>query len=343
MTYGGHLASGPNQTGETSVIGPSPGPPDAYAARVRWVTVLVVAVVTSMAACGDRTAHPWRLVIATGGQGAVYYAYGQGLARVARADLPGAEPQVRETAASVENLRLVADGTADVAFTLADSAALAYAGRPPFARREPVVALARLYENYTHLVVPAGSGIRSLRDLRGRVVSIGAAGSGTELIATRLLTAAATRVHARRLMAADSAAAMKDGRVDAFFFSGGLPTGSIAELARAMPIRLIDLGDYAERLGERYKAFYEERSIPASTYGLKGPVRTIGVPNYLVVNRAMPADRAYALTRMLFERKGALAGAHPEALHLNLRAAISTNPLPLHPGAARYYRAAKEG
>ncbi|MDN3357549.1 TAXI family TRAP transporter solute-binding subunit [Actinomadura sp. DC4] len=310
---------------------------------MRWVTVLVVALLT-VAACGERVVRPWRLVIATGGQGAVYYAYGQGLARAARGHLPGAEPTVLSTAASVENLRLVADGKADVAFALADSAALAFAGKPPFDRREPVVALARLYENYTHLVVPAGSGIRRPADLRGRVVAIGAAGSGTELIATRLLTAAGAGrdVRVRRLQLEDSATALRDGSVDAFFFSGGLPTGTIAELARTTPIRLIDLGDYAERLGEHYQAFYEERSIPASAYGLTGPVRTVGVPNYLVVNAAMPADRAYALTRMLFEQKDALAVAHPEALHLNLRAAISTSPLPLHPGAVRYYRTAKQ-
>jgi uncharacterized protein len=312
---------------------------------VRWVTVVVVAALLSVAACGERAVHPWRLVIATGGQGAVYYAYGEGLARVARAHLPGAEPRVVSTAASVENLRLVADGRADVAFTLADSAALAYEGRPPFTAREPVVALARLYENYTHLVVAADSPIHRLPDLRGRVVSLGASGSGTELIATRLLAVAGVDpkkgIRVRPLQLADSAAALRGGRIDAFFFSGGLPTEAIAELAHVMPIRLIDLGDYVEPLGKQYRAFYEERSIPASTYELAGPVRTIGVPNYLVVNASMPADRAYALTRMLFEQRDALARAHPEALHLNLRAAISTDPLPLHPGAIRYYRESK--
>jgi uncharacterized protein len=295
-----------------------------------------------MAACGERAAHPWRLVIATGGQGAVYYAYGQGLARVARTHLPGAEPQVISTAASVENLRLVAGGRADVAFALADSAALAFEGKPPFTTRAPVVALAQLYENYTHLVVAADGPIHRLGDLRGRVVSIGASGSGTELIATRLLTAAGVDpdngIRTRRLQVEDSAAAMRDGRIDAFFFSGGLPTGAIAGLARAMRIRLIDLGDYVERLRKRYQAFYEERSIPASTYELAGPVRTVGVPNYLVVGASMPVDRAYELTRMLFTQRDALAVAHPEALHLNRRAAISTYPLPLHPGAIRYYR-----
>jgi uncharacterized protein len=313
---------------------------------VRWVTIILVAVLSSsMAACGERAARPWRLVIATGGRGAVYYAYGQGLARAARAYLPGAEPQVISTAASVENLRLVAHGQADVAFALADSAALAFEGKAPFTTREPVVALAQLYENYTHLVVAADSSIHRLPDLRGHVVSIGASGSGTELLATRLLTEAGVDpengIRTRRLQVRDAAAAIRSGRIDAFFFSGGLPTGAIADLARMMPIRLIDLGDYVERLRKRYRAFYEERSIPASTYALSGPVRTVGVPNYLVVNASMPVDRAYELTRMLFTQRDALAVAHPEALHLNRRAAITTDPLPLHPGAIRYYRESK--
>lgn len=314
---------------------------------MRWVTIAAALLLASVTTgCGgERAEHPWRLVIATGGRGGVYYAYGQGLAQATRAHLPGADPQVESTAASVENLRMVGSGRADVAFTLADSAALAFEGRPPFSARLPVVALARLYENVTHLVVAADSSIRRLRDLRGRVVSVGASGSGTELIATRLLTAAgidpAKGIHTRRLAVADAAAALRDGHVDAFFFSGGLPTGAIAELARQTPIRLVDLGDYAERLGRQYHAFYEERSIPASTYGLAAPVRTVGVPNYLVVNSAMPEERAYALTRLLFRQRDVLALAHPEALHLNLRAAISTDPLPLHPGAIRYYRESK--
>jgi TRAP transporter TAXI family solute receptor len=109
-----------------------------------------------------------------------------------------------------------------------------------------------------------------------------------------------------------------------------------------MPIRLIDIADYVGPLKKRYQAFYEERTILASTYGLAGSVRTIGVPNFLVVNASMPADRAYALTRMLFTQRDALALVHPEALHLNRRSAIATDPLPLHPGAARYYRESKQ-
>lgn len=297
-----------------------------------------------VAGCGGQ-AGPWRLVIATGGREGVYYAYGQGIAAVARERLPEARPQVISTGASVENLRLVGTGRADVAFTLADSAALAFEGRAPFGAREPVVALARLYENYTHLVVPADSDVRRLPDLKGRVVSVGAAGSGTELIATGVLTVGGVDpkegVRVRRLQVGEAADALRSGRIDAFFFSGGLPTSAIAELARVMPIRLIDLSPYVEPLKRRYRAFYEERSILASTYGLAGQVRTIGVPNYLVVNASMPEERAYLLTRLLFTRRDDLVAAHPEALHLNRRSAVSTYPLPLHPGAMRYYREAK--
>ncbi len=301
-------------------------------------------MLTVVAGCGGPAARPWRLVIATGNREGVYYAYGQGLAEVARERLPGARPQVISTGASVENLRLVGEGRADAAFALADSAALAFEGRPPFTQREPVAALARLYENYTHLVVPADGPIQRLPDLKGRVVSLGAAGSGTELIATRLLAVAGVDedgVRVRRLQLADAADALKSGRIDAFFFSGGLPTGAIAELSQSMPIRLIDLSAYVEPLKRRYRAFYEERSILASAYGLGKPVRTIGVPNYLVVNASMPEERAYRLTRLLFTRRDELAAAHPEALHLNRRSAVSTYPLPLHPGATRYYREAK--
>ncbi len=301
-------------------------------------------MLAAAAGCGAPEARPWRLVIATGNREGVYYAYGQGLAKVARERLPGARPQVISTGASVENLRLLGLGRADAAFTLADSAALAFEGRPPFTRREPVVALARLYENYTHLVVPADSGIRRLTDLKGRTVSLGAAGSGTELIATRLLTVAGVGrdgVRVRELPVGEAADALRSGRVDAFFFSGGLPTGAIAQLARQMPIRLIDLSGYVEPLKRRYRAFYEERSILASAYGLVKQVGTVGVPNYLVVNASMPDERAYQLTRLLFTRRDELAAVHPEALHLNRRSAVSTYPLPLHPGAIRYYREAK--
>jgi TRAP transporter TAXI family solute receptor len=198
-----------------------------------------------------------------------------------------------------------------------------------------------LYDDYTHLVVAADSGIQGLTDLRGRTVATGIPGSDTELVATRLLTAAGLDVRRRAMPVADAAEALRAGRVDAFFYSGGVPNESITQLTHVMGIRLVDLGAYVGPLRGLYGEFYQERSIPASAYRLFAAPRTVGLPSYLVVRSSMPAARAEALTRLLFVRKGTLVGARPEAEYLNRRAAISTSPLPLHPGAARYYRESK--
>jgi TRAP transporter TAXI family solute receptor len=303
-------------------------------------------VVSTLGACSRSPAYrPGPLRIATGGPGGVYYVYGQGIATAVRKHLRGLRPSVIATGASVENLWLVADGSAELAFTLADSAAAAVGGLPPFDSALPLSALARLYENYLHVVVRAGGPVRSLRDLAGRRVSLGATGSGTEVIATRALGAVGVDPYAGltpfRYGVDDSARELAAGRLDAFFFSAGLPVAAITTLARTTPVRLLDLGDLAAVLCEQHGEFYTQRTIPGSTYGLEQPVSTIGVSNYLVVRQAMSADLAYAVTRLLFERREDLAEAHPEARRLDRGAAIGTYPLALHPGAVRYYREAK--
>jgi TRAP transporter TAXI family solute receptor len=244
------------------------------------------------------------------------------------------------TRSAAENLSLVGRGGADVAFAPADLAALAGSGTPPFRGRADVSALARLYDDYIHLVVAADSGIQDLAGLRGRTVATGARGSDTEMVAGRLLTVAGVNARREALGVADAAAALRDEKIDAFFSSGGVPDESITQLTHVMGIRLIDLGAYVGPLRGLYGEFYQERSIPASAYRLFAAPRTVGVPSYLVVSSPMPAARAESLVRGLFARKDLLAGV-PEARYLNRRAAISTSPLPLHPGAARYYRDSK--
>jgi TRAP transporter TAXI family solute receptor len=285
------------------------------------------------------------LRIATGGPGGVYYVYGQGIADAVRHDLPGLTATVVPTGASVDNLRMVANGSAELAFTLADSAAAALAGETPFDSALPIAALARLYENYLHLVVPAAAPIQRLTDLAGRRVSLGATGSGTELIVNRLLTIVDLNpvkdLVPLRYGVDESASALAGGRLDAFFFSGGLPTAAITELSRAAAIRLVGVGEVVPKLRKAYGELYSERTIPASAYHLSDPVTTVGVANYLVVLAASDEELAYRLTRLLFERRELLAAAHPEARRLDRRAAIGTYPVPLHPGAVRYYREAK--
>ena len=286
------------------------------------------------------------LSIATGGTGGVYYPYGGGLAKVLNESLPNVRATAEVTAASVDNLKLIRDGRADIAFTLADTLADAIGGRGAFeGRAVPAASLAVLYSNYTHLVSTSGSGITSLAGLRGKVVSTGAAGSGTEVMALRMLRAAGvdpTRDLTRHALgASESAGAMKDGKVAAFFFSGGLPTAAIQDLAHTpgIAITLVPTGDVLDTLQKEHGNLYFRLDIPAGSYrGVTRAVAGIGVANVLVVNRSMADDLAYDITRVLFEKRAALAAIHPEASHLSIEHARSGSPAEYHPGALKYFR-----
>jgi TRAP transporter TAXI family solute receptor len=302
------------------------------------------ALVAAAGCAGDPGYPAGPLRIASGGTGGVYYAYAQGIATVVRTALPNLRPTVLATAASVENLQMVAAGRAEVGFTSADAAADAFRGRPPFAAPTAVAALGRIYENYLHLVVRLDRAITKVADLRGRGVSVGAPASGTELFATRLLPLLGLTLadlRAERLDPDVAADGVASGRLDAMFFSGGIPTGAIAALAQRTPIGLLELGSFVRRLRDRYGEVYVERTIPASAYGLATSTVTVGVANYLAVAAVMDERVGYRVTRALFDHRDLLAAAHPEGSRLDRGGAVSTLPLPLHPGAARYYREAK--
>ena len=308
------------------------------------VAALAMAVAMA-AACSDAPSSRY-LSIATGGTGGVYYPYGGGLAKVLSESLPGIRATAEVTAASVDNLKLIRDGKADVAFVLADTLADAVAGRGPFQGAPvPAATLAVLYSNYTHVVTLAGPGSTSVADLRGRTVSTGSPGSGTEVIAFRVLRAAGLDperdVRRQGLGASESAEALKDGKVDAFFWSGGLPTAAVQDLSHApgVSIRLLPTAALVPVLRREHGDLYFELQIPAGAYpGVAVPVPVAGVANVLVVNRSMDERLAYDITRLLFEKQEELAGIHPEARHLSLATAVKGSPAELHPGAARYYR-----
>ena len=314
---------------------------------VRAAATVLGLLVAVLIVPGCTAAEPPRidnLVIATGGRGGVYYALGEALAGAAR-ERWSARVDVRVTAASVENLHLVAEGQADVGFTTVDSAALALTGEPPFEAPLPLVALAGLYDDYLQIVVPAAGPVHSVADLRGRRVSTGSTGSGTEIVAARILGTAGIDVDRdivrKRFSAATSAEALRSGQIDAFFFTGGLPTPAVADLARQLPIRLLSVPDEVVALQQRYGDFYLARSIPATIYGLDAEVATLGIPNVLVVRRTMSDEMAYQLTSLLFESKTELIAAHEEARRLDARSALATFPIELHHGSARYYRESK--
>ena len=284
--------------------------------------------------------------IATGGTGGVYYPYGGGLAKVLNDNLPGIRASAEVTSASVDNLKLIRDGKADIAFVLADTLADAVAGQGAFEGSPvPAVSLAVLYSNYTHIAALAQSGMTSVADLRGKTVSTGSPGSGTEVIAMRVLKAAGldpdTDVTRQGLGASESAGALKDGKVDAFFWSGGLPTAAVQDLAHSqgVSLRLLPNADLVPALRRAHGPLYFPLEIPAGAYrGIVAPVAVVGVANVLVVNRSMPEQLAYDITQILFDKQPELAAIHPEARHLSIASATKGSPAAFHPGALRYFQ-----
>ncbi|MFG1887967.1 TAXI family TRAP transporter solute-binding subunit [Micromonospora sp. NPDC049051] len=301
------------------------------------LALLLLVTSPGLVGCRNAPDPPVQIRIATGSPTAVYHAFGQSLAALLNRELPDVRASVVVTAASAENVQLVGAGKAELGFTQADVLPAAPAAHPS------VVAVARVYDDLLHLITTAGGSIRTLADLRGRRVSVGAPGSGTEITAVRLLEVArlgGDRVHQERLGLDDSVAALRAGTIDAFFFSGGLPVRAVEQLTDVSATRIVDLGEWTGPLRESNPEVYVSRDIPRSVYGTD-PVTTVANPNFLIVRADLPAPLIREVTRLLMERRQELAAAHPAAGRMSPRSAIATAPLPLHPGAADWYRAAK--
>ena len=287
-----------------------------------------------------------RISIATGGTGGVYYPYGGGIAKIISEHIPGVEATAEATAASVDNLKFIRDGRSDVAFSMADTVEDAALAKGPFSDspKVPVRSLAVLYTNYLHLATLTTTGISTVADLKGKVVSTGAPGSGTEVVAFRTLEAFGLDpkkdLSSQPLGASQSVDALKDGKVHAFFFTGGLPTAAVLDLTHTpgMTAKLIPSDAAVPKMREKYgDGMYYPVVIPKTTYGLDEDVTVVGVANLLVVSDNMPEQLAYDITRLLFEKQSDLVAIHPQARDLSLATAIVGSPVPFHPGAVRYY------
>ena len=285
-----------------------------------------------------------RLSIATGGTGGVYYPYGGAMANVLSDNIDGIEMTAEVTSASVDNMLFIESGDADLAFVLGDTAYDAVQGNAPFEQPIDALTLATLYNNFTHIVTTDDAGIETVADLSGKTVSTGAPGSGTEVIANRILEAAGldpdSDIQREQLGASESADAIKDGQIDAYFWSGGLPTGSVTDLGATpnVGLKLVPHGDLTETLVGQYGSFYSTDTIPGGTYpGQDEDVEVIVVPNVLVVSADFDEELAYQITKTIFERQAELAAAHPAANDLTLENATKDSPIGYHPGALRYY------
>lgn len=285
-----------------------------------------------------------QLSIATGGTGGVYFPIGGGLAELINRHIDGYSAVAEVTGASVENMGLIARGDSDLAIALADSVYQAYTGTGRFEGRQVAAtrAIASIYPNAVQIVTLANSGIGSLQDLKGKRVSVGAPGSGTEVNAAAILEANGIRyddMRVQRLNFNETADALRDGDIDAGFWSVGPPTSSIMNLAATRDIALVPLSADEIARAQSVEPVFAPYTLRAGMYDkVATDVQTISIPNVLVVNASMSDDLAYAITKLLFERTADLIAIHPAANDTTVDFSLTSTPVPLHPGAVRYYR-----
>ncbi|MGP1356264.1 TAXI family TRAP transporter solute-binding subunit [Roseicyclus sp.] len=284
-----------------------------------------------------------QLSIATGGTGGVYYPMGGGLAEVINNNVDGYSATAEVTGASVENMGLIATGDADLALALADTVQQAYEGTGRFEGQQlPMIrGLASMYANMIHIVALESSGITSLDDLRGKRVSVGAPGSGTEVNADAILSANGISyddIEEQRLNFNETADALANGDIDAGFWSVGAPTSSILNLSTTNDIVIIALTEEEMAAAIAQDPVMSRTTLPAGSYtGVDEDITVLGIPNVLAVSSEMSDDLAYAITRAMFENIADLQAVHPAANETTVEFTMSATPVPLHPGAIRYY------
>ncbi len=312
---------------------------------------LMLAMVAAVAAFGLAGAGAQdkkvRLSIGTGGTGGVYYPLGGGLAALISKFVPGVEATAEVTAGSIANLQLIGSGKSELAFTMADAAWDAQNGLEKFKdQRVALRTLVVFYPNRMHVATVEGTGINKFADLKGKRVSTGAPVSGTEVMAMRLIEAFGMDPNRdmtrERLSVAESVNAIKDGKIDALFWVGGVPTAAISDLA-ATPgkkIKLIDHGDGAENMRKKYGPIYVKNRILANAYpGETHDTTNVDVWNLIVVPEKADENLVYQITKTMFEKKEELVKVHKDAAFLELsNQATGASPIPFHPGAARYLK-----
>jgi uncharacterized protein len=288
-----------------------------------------------------------RMSIGTGGTSGVYYPLGGGLAAVLSKYVPGVDATAEVTAGSIANLQLIGGGKSELGFTMADSAWDAYNGLDKFAgKKVGVRSLAVFYPNRMQVATLDGKGIEKMADLKGKRIATGAPASGTEVMSMRLLEAFGLDpnkdVVRERLSLGESVNALKDGKVDALTWVGGVPTPGLTDLA-ATPgkkIKLIDHGDGAEAMRKKYGPIYVKNRILANAYpGETRETTNVDVWNLLVVPENADENLVYQITKTLFEKKDELVKVHKDASFLSLETQMTgASPIPFHPGALRYFR-----
>jgi TRAP transporter TAXI family solute receptor len=308
----------------------------------KWlVSCLAVAVTALGVAAQQRT-----LSIATGGTGGVYYPLGGGLANILTKALPGVQATAEVTGGSVDNLKLIGSGQAELAFTMVDATLDAYKGEDKFkGNKVDVRALAVLYPNRMHVVSVDGRAVEKMADLNGKRVSTGSPGSATEVMAFRVIEAAGLDkdkdMRRERLGVAESVNAIKDGKIDAFFWVGGLPTAAVTDLGATpgVKIKMIDHADLFEKMNQKYGNLYAPDVIKAGTYpGQDKDNHITTVWNIMVTSAKIPEQLAYDIVKTTFDKKAEWVAVHREAGELKLEnQSVGKSGVPFHPGAIKYF------
>jgi TRAP transporter TAXI family solute receptor len=284
--------------------------------------------------------------IATGGTGGVYYPMGGGMAAVLSKFVPGMSATAEVTGGSVDNLKLIGSGKPYVAFSMTDAALDAYRGEDKFkSGKVALKTLMILYPNRMHVVSIEGRGVNKMADLKGKHVSTGSPGSATEVMAFRIIEAAGLDkdkdMKRERLGVAESVNAMKDGKIDAFFWVGGLPTASVTDLANTpgTKIKMIDHAETVAAMNKKYGNLYVEDVITKDVYrGMDTDNKQATVMNILVVNENMDDKTAYNIVKTIFDKRDDLIAVHKESANIKLEnQKTAATPIPFHPGALKYF------
>jgi len=295
---------------------------------------------------GALAQEKYSLSIATGGTGGVYYPLGGGLANVLSKYVPGLQATAEVTGGSVDNLKLIATGKPYIAFSMADAGQDAYRGEDKFkGTKIPLRTLMVLYPNRMHVVTIEGTGIAKMVDLKGKRVSTGSPGSATEVMAFRVIEAAGLDkdrdMRRERLGVAESVNAIKDRKIDAFFWVGGLPTAAVTDLANTpgVKIKMIDHADAVAAMNKKYGQLYVQDVIPKTTYrGMDADNHQATVWNILVSHENLSDQTAYNIVKTIFDRRQDLIAVHKEAENFRLEnQKADASPIPFHPGAVKYF------
>ena len=292
-------------------------------------------------------AQAQNISIGTGGTGGVYYPLGGGMAALLSKYVPGMQATAEVTGGSVANLQLIATGKPYLGMTMADAGQDALQGKDKFTGKAvPIRTLMVMYPNRMHVVSVEGTGIAKMADMKGKRVSTGSGGSATEVMAFRVIEAAGLDkdkdMKRERLGVAESVNALKDRKIDAFFWVGGLPTAAVTDLANTpgTKIKMIDHADLVPAMNRKYGNLYVEDRIPKEIYkGMDADNKQATVMNLLVAHQSMDEKTAYNVVKTVFEHLDEFARVHKEAASFKLEnQKTAATPIPWHPGAARYYK-----